>query len=382
MSRHRTPRQPIHMAPRTRRAFLTDMGLGFGGLALATMLQQDGLASSGWSPPDGRAHFAPKAKSVIWLFMIGGTSHLESFDPKPALNKYAGETVSETPYKDVLESPFLANERIAAPDANGQIRHTVYPLQTGFRKHGESGLEISDWWPHVAACADDLCLIRSMWTEDSNHGAQLQFHTGRHRLDGFFPTIGAWVSYGLGALNENLPRFVVLGNPIDECCGGRQAHGADYLGTQHDGVPLTVDPKDPLPYARPEVGTYQEEQQAQFELLNRLNRITAARFPDDQDLDARIRSYELAYRMQTAVPDVVRFDGETQATQRLYGLDDVATRDFGEKMLATRRLVERGVGSCRSTMGPEGPEAGTPTVISRKATSGCAGKSIGRSAPC
>lgn len=327
----------------SRRQFLTEAGLGFGGLALSTMLHRDGLAAPGWTASSGLPHFAPKAKSVIWLFMIGGTSHYESFDPKPALNKFAGKTIAETPHKDVLESPYLANERVTFPDANGQIRTEILPLQIGYRPHGESGLEISDWWPHVASCADDLCLIRSMWTEDSNHGAQLQFHTGRHRVEGFFPTIGSWVNYGLGSLNDNLPQFVVLGTPLADCCGGQEAHRANYLGPRYDGVPINIDPKNPLPYSRPEAGTWREEQQAQFELVHQLNRLTAAEFPEDTDLAARIRSYELAFRMQTAVPEVVDFAGETEETHELYGLDQPVTRTFGSQMLAARRLVQRGV---------------------------------------
>ena len=324
----------------TRRAFLSEAGLGFGSVALAAMLERDVLAAA----QQAQAQNTPTAKHVIWLFMIGGTSHMESFDPKPALNEHAGKTIDETPFQDVLKSPFLENERVVAFDPNnGFIRNEIYPLQVGWQKRGESGLEISDWWPHLAESADDLCLIRSMWTEDSNHGAQLQFHTGRHRIDGFFPTIGAWASYGLGSLNENLPEFVVMGTPIADCCGGREAHRANYLGPQYDGVPLNIDPANPLPYAKPPADVYQEEQAAEFELLQHLNRLTADRFPDDESIRARIRSYELAYRMQSAVPEVVRFDEETQGTQSSYGLDQEETRDFGEKMLTARRLVERGV---------------------------------------
>ena len=168
-----------------------------------------------------------------------------------------------------------------------------------------------------------------MWTEDSNHAAQLQFHQGRHRIDGFFPTIGAWASYGLGSLNENLPRFVVLGIPPDDCCGGKESHRASYLGPQYDGVPLRVDPHDPIPYAKPPAGVYREEQRAEFQLLNRLNEMTAARFPNDEAARARIKSYELAYRMQTAAPEVVRFDDETTATQEMYGLNQPETRSSG-----------------------------------------------------
>lgn len=328
----------------SRRAFLCDMGLGFGSLALASMLHDDAFgADPAWSPPNGLPHFAPKAKSVIWLFMVGGTSHMESFDPKPALNDYAGKTINETPHKDVLKSPYLANERVERPQPTITIRTEILPMQVGWKKHGDSGLEISDWFPHVAKHADNLCLVRSMWTEDSNHAAQLQFHQGRHRIDGFFPTIGSWSAYGLGALNENLPRFVVLGVPPDDCCGGKESHRASYLGPQYDGVPLKVDPNDPLPYSKPPVGVFQEEQQAKFQLLNNLNQITASRYANDDALRARIKSYELAYRMQTAAPEAVRFGDETQATQEMYGLNQPETQEFGRQMLVARRLVERGV---------------------------------------
>ena len=202
---------------------------------------------------------------------------------------------------------------------------------------------MSDWWPHLARRVDDLAIVRSMWTTDNNHGAQLQFHTGRHRLDGFFPTIGSWIHYGLGSLNENLPQFVVMGRPIADCCGGKEAHGASYLGPEHAGVQLAVDPQNPLPFASPEPDVYREEQQAQFELLGALNRLAAVEYPEDAELRARIKSYELAFRMQTAVPDVVDFAQETRATQSLYGLDRDETREVGRQCLAARRLVERGV---------------------------------------
>jgi hypothetical protein len=310
------------------------------------MLHRDGLAeelrAGNWRPPTGLPHFAPKAKSVIWLFMIGGASHLESFDPKPMLNKYAGKTISETPYKDVLTSPYRANERVVAFDPNnGFVRTEILPLQIGYRKRGASGIEVSDWWPRVGDCIDDIAVVRSMWTEDSNHGAQLQFHTGRHRVDGYFPTIGAWVHYGLGSLNDNLPQFVVLGTPLADCCGGMEGHRANYLGPQHDGVPLSLDPNNPLPFASPDSSVYREEQQAEFELLGQLNRLSAIEYPHDETMRARIKSYELAFRMQTALPEAIRFDNESKETLALYGIDQ--EKSFGRDCLAARRLVERGV---------------------------------------
>ncbi|MCA9132835.1 MAG: DUF1501 domain-containing protein [Planctomycetales bacterium] len=324
----------------TRRKLLTQGGMGLGSLALANLLAQEGSAARA-NPLAGPI---AKAKSVIWLFMIGGASHLESFDYKPALNKYQGKSVDETPFAQVLKSPYLANERVVAFDPNnGFIRTELYPLQTAFRQHGQSGLHISDWFPHLAQHADELCVVRSMWTEDSNHGAQLQFHTGRHRVDGFYPTIGSWVNYGLGSLNENLPQFVVMGTPVADCCGGMETHRANYLGPQYDGIPLKVDPADPLPFARPPAGVFREEQLGELGLLRKLNHLTAQEFPDDPAIEARIKSYELAYRMQMAVPEVVDFAGESQETLELYGIENKTTKVFGEQMLTARRLVERGV---------------------------------------
>jgi hypothetical protein len=295
-------------------------------------------------PPDGRPHFAPRAKSVVWLFMIGGTSHMESFDPKPALTKYADKTIAETPFASTLTSKLTGNVRIVVPnDANGHIRQKIYPLQVGYGKRGESGIEISDWWPHLGDCVDDLAFVRSVWTTDNNHGAQLQFHTGRHSLEGLFPTIGSWVHYGLGSLNDDLPQFVVLGTPIADCCGGVGGHGAQYLGPEHDGVALSVDPKDPLPFARPDASVSAAEQKDEFALLDKLDRVAAVQYPDDPALRARIKSYELAFRMQTAIPEVLAFSAEQKQTEALYGLDQPRTRTFGTQCLAARRLVERGV---------------------------------------
>ena len=330
----------------SRRTFLADMGMGFMGLVLGSMFG-DGIArgatSAGWQPPDGHPHFAPRAKQVIWLFMIGGASHMETFDPKPALTQYAGKTVAETPLDDPLDNP-LTKKNLRELIAGLHHPHPhIYPLQVGFQQHGESGIAVSDWWPHLSQCVDDLAIVRSMWTTDNNHGAQLQFHTGRHVLEGHLPTIGSWVHYGLGRVSDELPQFVVMGRPIADCCGGVGGHGASYLGPAHNGVHLNVNPDDPLPFASPGTSIYRQEQQAEFALLDGLHRQRAVEYPDDPALRARIQSYELAFRMQQTVPDVLRFDDETAATQRLYGLDQDTTREFGQQCLAARRMVERGV---------------------------------------
>src|SRR5437773_7484095 len=164
---------------RSRRIFLADTSMGLTGLALGSLLPA--AEHDVWTPPDGRPHFKPKAKRVIWLFMLGGVSHLETFDPKPELNKYGGKTIDESPFKKaVVESPYYRKNVMDFVGTPRALLNKLYPLQVGFKKHGKSGLDLSDWWPGVGECADDLAIVRSMWTTDNDHAAQLQFHTGRH----------------------------------------------------------------------------------------------------------------------------------------------------------------------------------------------------------
>jgi hypothetical protein len=318
-----------------RRAFLS----GFASLAVGAMLHRDGIARGGeWSPPDGRPHFRPRAKSVIWLFMNGGMSHMESFDPKPMLTKYGGKTIAETPFADAQDPKKLAIERLVVPDGNGNQRNTLYPLQIGFQKHGRSGIEVSDWFPHLAGQVDRLAIVRSMWTTDSNHGAQTQFHSGRHQNDGDFPNLGAWVHYGLGSLNDDLPQFISFGNR--EYWNKKDGQ---YLGPAHDAVPLRVDPQNPLDFGRPERPFSAQAKAVGIDLLKQLNARRSNEAPHDSALAARVASYELAFRMQRSVPEAVDFSQETAETRALYGLDLPHCRDFGMQMLAARRLVERGV---------------------------------------
>ena len=162
--------------PVPRRSFLADCGMGFTGLALGSMLQRDGIAraaSEGWQPPNGLPHFAPKAKRVIWLFMIGGVSHVETFDPKPELNKYAGRQLSDTPYQGALDNPLTKRNLREVIAGLHTIHPLIYPMQVGFKKRGQSGIEVSDWWPNVGECIDDIAVVRSVWTTDNNHGAQM-----------------------------------------------------------------------------------------------------------------------------------------------------------------------------------------------------------------
>ena len=324
-----------------RRSFLADVGLGFTGLALGAMLYRDGVTRAA---SDGKPQLRPKAKNVIWLFMLGGVSHLESFDPKPALTKYAGKTIDESPFKKaVVDSPFYRKNVRDFAGTPRALLNKLYPPQIGFKKCGQSGVEISDWWPHLATCTDDLAVVRSLWTTDNDHAAQLQFHTGRHVFEGFFPTIGAWVHYGLGALSDNLPQFVVLGSPPGDCCGGVATHGASYLGPEHAGVRLSVDPHNPLAFGTPGATVTREERRGQARFAPRSQSSLGNRISRRSRDARRIKSYELAARMQMAVPEVMNLQSETAATRRLYGLENPASAAFGSQCLAARRLVERGV---------------------------------------
>ncbi|MCE2803989.1 MAG: DUF1501 domain-containing protein, partial [Gemmataceae bacterium] len=312
---------------RRRRAFLAKSAGGFGSLAFSAMAGRDLRADAGpeWFPPDGNPHFAPRADSVIWVFLNGGMSHLETFDPKPELDKHAGKTIAESPYKDVQDPKKLAQARVTViNDANGQQRNKLYPTQVKFKKRGQSGIEVSDFLPHVGGVVDDLAVIRGMWTTDDNHGAQTQFHSGRHMLDGEFPTLGAWVHYGLGRLSDNLPQFISMG--VREYWNKKDGH---YLGPRHDAVPVRVDPANPLDFGKPEKPLSPAEERLVFDLTARLDRHRAKAEPADAALSARLASYELAYRMQRALPTALDFSGETRQTQSLYGLDRPETREFG-----------------------------------------------------
>jgi hypothetical protein len=329
---------------RGRRVFLADTCMGLTGLALGSLLPQVARADDeSWIAPDGKPHFEPKAKRVIWLFMLGGVSHVESFDPKPVLNKYAGKQLSETPHKDALNNPFTKENLKAFVPGQHDIKLTLYPLQSGYKERGKNGVLVSDWFPHIGDQMHELSLIRSTWTTDNDHGAILQFHTGRHIFDGYLPTLGSWVHYGLGSMNENLPSFVVLGEPPGDCCGGVGTHGSGYLGPEHAGVYLETNPDNPLPFVSPGSEVTSAEQKREFEFLRKLNNLSAVEYPTDSALSARIKSYELAFRMQMAVPEAIRFKEELPETQKLYGLDNEVTKPFGEVCLAARRLSERGV---------------------------------------
>ena len=326
-----------------RRDFLADSGLGFTGLAMGSMLSADGIVR-GDHTPDGEPHFAPRARSIIWVFLSGGYSQMETFDPKPMLTRYAGRTYAETPYPNPVESPLHRQRFRSAPAEEINIRDVytkIFPMQVGHAQHGQSGIAVTDWWPYLARQVDDMCFVRNMWTTDNDHAAENQIHTGRHKLDEIQPSIGAWAHYGLGSLNENLPRFVVLGGPTRS--DTRESIDSCYLGPAHAGVPLKLDTGNPLAFGVRQSGQSARQQAGEFKLVAELNRLTARERPEDQQLAARIKSYELAFRMQAAVPEAVDLSAESEHISRLYGLGDDRTKVAGERLLAARRMVERGV---------------------------------------
>lgn len=330
----------------SRRSFLADLGMGFTGAVLGAMLAEEGTlkAADSASSSGSLHHHPPKAKSVIWIFLSGGYSHLETFDPKPALNTYAGMTFDKTPFENPIDSPLHKKRFRSVPAQEVNVRDvypTIYPMQVGWKKHGESGIEVTDWWPHLSRQVDDLCFVRNMWTTDNDHAAENQIHTGRHRLDPVEPSIGAWAHYGLGTLNENLPKYVVLGGPTRS--DTRQSIDANYLGPQHAGVPIALDSANPLPFGARQANQSLEEQRREYQLIHQLNELSAVEYPEDQELRARIEAYELAFRMQSSVPEAIDFQQETETTRKLYGIDQENTKLAGQRLLAARRMVERGV---------------------------------------
>jgi len=316
-----------------RRAFLADVGFGVTGMALGALLGREGRA--------GEPHIEPRARSVIWIFLSGGYSHLETFDPKPALNRLAGKTYSETGLENPQKSPLFLERSRSVVGFDRDVYSKIMPLQVGFKRHGEAGIEVSDWLPHLAACVDDIAFVRSMYTTDNDHNAEFQMHHGRHSLDERQPVIGSWIHYGLGSLNENLPQFVFLGRYTDTRV--KQNFDADYLGPEHGGVELALEASSPLPFAARSSSVSAEEQAAQFEYLRGLHRLASVEYPHDAKLRARIKSYELAFRMQMSVPEALAIDREPAETQNLYGIDAEPTAIYGRRLLAARRLAERGV---------------------------------------
>lgn len=301
---------------RTRRAVLQEAALGFGGLALSAMMSK--AAGLGARDP----HFAPRAKRVIFLYIGGGPSTIDMFDPKPVLRRFDGKP-----------APFEIKGRAL----NGSQQIMASPWE--FTRCGESGREISNLLPHFQRVVDRVSFVRSMTTDRIDHStAQFTFVTGR----GFtgFPAIGAWVSYALGTENENLPAYIALGEGAS--IGGR-AHSSAWLPPVYNGTAMRADAKAPIyNISRPE-GMSEEKQRRLISAIQQLNREQKADRPLDTDLEARIANYELAARMQMAATGVADLGRESEATRKLYGVDHPVSGGYGRLCLMARRLVESGV---------------------------------------
>src|SRR5258708_1534754 len=324
--------RPHHELLYTRRDFLSRAGAGFGALALTYLLEKERLVAF---PADASAdplsakpsHFAAKAKSVIFLFMEGGPSHLDTFDYKPKLRELAGQRLPESfgPIITAMgeaDSPLLADRR-------------------QWKQHGQSGLWVSDWLPHIAGCVDDLAVIRSCWGDGLNHANGVgQMNTGS--ILGGRPSLGAWVSYGLGTENQNLPAFTVLCDNNGQVIGGPRNWGQGFMPAVYQGVRLAP-ATQPFPNLNPPRGISEQQQQGKLAFLSQLNLGHSAKHPQYTELEARIRGYELAFHMQAEAPGAVDLSRESEATKQLYGLDKDETAVFGRNCLLARRLVERGV---------------------------------------
>ena len=318
--------------PTNRRSFLRNAGGGFGAIALASLLADDGNLFAEEASRDPLApkkpHFEPTAKRVIFLFMSGGPSHMDTFDPKPGLTKLHGQT---------LPASFGAVKTRRGVDKN-----KLLASKRTFQKHGQSGIEVSDWFPHLAKCVDDLCLLRGCYGDSVTHPESVYLMNTGSILMGR-PSMGAWLAYGLGTENRNMPAFVVLPDPNGWPKGGAPAWGNGFLPTTYQGT-LIRSGATPVLNLNTPPGVSNDQQQRTLDFVRESNQEhLAARGGHDSELEARIAAYELAFRMQAHAPDVANLAAESKETNALYGLDRKETAEFGSRCLLTRRMVERGV---------------------------------------
>jgi len=328
----------------TRRDWLQQAGVGFGSLALASLLNQDARAADRSSNPLATAtpHHPAKIKSVIFLFMYGGPSHIDLFDPKPALTKYDGQAIPVFKQDDVFMS--------------GKTKNIAMKSPYKFAKYGQAGIDISETYPELAKHADKLCVIRSMHCESNNHGPAI-FQMNSGSILAGRPSMGSWLTYGLGTEGENLPGFVVMldhqGAPIN----GAMNWSNGFMPAAYQGVPFRPN-GEPIAYLSPPTGVTRGRQRARLDLLKQWNEGHAAANPSESALSARIASYELAFRMQTHATEAVDLTQESVRDQNLYGLDNKTSHHFGRNCLLARRLVERGVRFIQLySGGNEGPKA-------------------------
>lgn len=308
----------------TRRAWLQNTAAGFGSLAASALLAED--ASPNPLAPRA-AHFAPRAKHVIFLFMHGGPSQVDTFDYKPLLERDHGKPL-----------PF-AKPRVVSAETGNLLKSPF-----SFAQYGQSGAWVSELFPHLARRVDDLCIINGMHCSNSRHGgALLELHTGS---DTFVrPSMGSWITYGLGSENRNLPGFITMCPTLTH--GGVNAYSsaflpADYQGTALGNASIPAD-QAKIAFVENAAGTPRSLQRMELDFLNGLNREELHTTGPDDVLEARINSFELAFRLQTAAPEVQDVSDESAATQQRYGLDNDVTRNFGRQCLMARRFIERGV---------------------------------------
>jgi len=318
-----------------RRRFLFEAGGGISGLGLAWLLNQDKLLASGAvcggaAPADSpylpkKPHFKPRAKRVISLFMSGGVSHMDTFDPKPALQKYAGQPLTG-------KGEIVVRQGHPGP---------LMPSPFQFRNYGQSGLPVSELFPNVATHADRLAVIRSLKGRSNDHVmAHYELASGTIRMGA--PSIGSWVTYGLGSENQNLPAYVVIYDARGGPFGGPANWSSGYMPAAYQGT-IFRSAGDPIFDLKPPEGVSEDQMRSRLDLLAKLNQMDLEKNPGNSDLAARISAYELAFRMQGCAPEAVALDNETEATKKLYGLDNPITAPFGRQCLIARRLAERGV---------------------------------------
>jgi hypothetical protein len=309
----------------TRRVLLSDFAYGMGLFALGDLLRADSPSRS--SPLAPRApHFAPKAKNVIFLFMEGGPSQMDLFDPKPALQKWHGKPLPES-LASKLQLAFIK------PTAS------VLASPRVFQKHGQCGMDVSDWLPAIASCADDICLVRSMFSDAFNHHpGQLLLFTGSIQFGR--PTMGAWVVYGLGSESRDLPGFVVLASGVGTS-GGASNFMSGFLPSTYQGT-LFRSSGDPILYLSNPDGVTREMQRGGLDALRDLNE-ERFRLTGDPEITSRVDNYELAFRMQMSAPELLDFSKESPRALEMYGIGKKETNQYGTNCLLARRMVERGV---------------------------------------
>lgn len=335
----------------SRREFLMRSGGGIAGIALASMLEKDGVFAASQAVAGGQCsaqipgvfaakmpHFPARATSVISLFMSGGPSQIDTFDYKPSLTKYAGQ-----PLEDLIGEKFAVRQGMPGP---------LMPSPFAFKQHGESGMWVSELFPNLAKHVDDIAFIKSLYGRSNDHiQATYEMQTGQIRSG--YPSVGCWVTYGLGSQSSSLPAFVVMNDYRGGPLGGPADWGAGFMPASYQGT-LFRSSGDPIVDLEAPGNLTESQQRMRLEALAKLNQMDMEKYPGNSELAARIASYELAFHMQGCAPEAIDISTESEATKKLYGIDQEITKPFGSQCLMARRLVERGVRFVQLFMGGVG----------------------------